>query len=205
MTADRVFAIWKPFRYRNINHKMHFFTAITTCAFISISTSICEIFILEVANTSDGYYQLLFNNKYLNSLYGNLLTQLRNLVRIIGVATLIFFNVVLIILFKKSNQKVFQMTQNEDNAIRRKNNEKTLALLAILQAIVHCFFGLATIMLYACLYSIPGFIDCEGHLLFILLDALWQLLRVIECYSVFFISKQARKIIKDTIGSWKCC
>lgn len=201
VVADRLFALTKPFVYKAINHKCHQNVAITVCFVLGIATSIFGYFqFTATLDQETGLYTLEINVPFVTSDIANILAQIRNAVRVFSLIALVISNTVLVVLYRKRNNKVTKLTSTVDKKKKeRKDMEKTLTFLTIFQCLFNSISMLALVSFYAAFYILPSFSVCESLLWAPLLDGTLQFLDLADLYVVFSISKKFRQIIFTSV------
>lgn len=173
MTIDRIFAISRPLRYKQINQKKYIkILSIIFCIFLSISTGLCECFnyldpiIIELNNYN--FYIINPNIDFLETKLYQILEYSRNIFRIAIVVILIFLNTALVILFQKKNKKKLNKPISKNSAIlesekQKVETEKRMLRLIVIQLIFALISSTATESFYIIHLVEPGFDECEGQ------------------------------------------
>lgn len=125
MAADLVFALWKPFKYKKLNHRLfHMITAIS-CFSFRLTSSLFDCFRMFVQSDGD-MYKIETDKIYLSTTLAVVLSQMRMVVHIIGLFGMIGLNIAMTFMFRKRSRKVAQMTNNDQKEKARKEADKTL-------------------------------------------------------------------------------
>lgn len=194
MSIDRIFALTKPFLYKNINKSHHQLAAFIISMVISFGITIPDSFRYKVIQTADESYAKVYNPDNSNSVYAKVMVHVRNTVFMVGVVLLVVSNTALLRLFRNRNAKVKVITGTSQNEKLRKKKEKTLIFLSLAQAcsVTIKMTGLA--LLFALLYY-PVFATCGVRLYDPLFTATQELVDIIELYMIFALSDRCRVMV----------
>lgn len=199
-TADRVFALAHPFRYKNANHACHQAIAVTFCYLIGIAVNISDCLLLYPGVGANGAYVLRINSEYSASMISSLTWYSRNLVLLIGIASLATCNGLMLYFYRKRNQKMGAITaSNLAKEAERKAQEKALIVLAVSQSVLNFISAGALISYYAGMLFVPSFLSCYDVLCSPLLDATQMSADMLEFYVALALSKQLRKVVAEMV------
>lgn len=195
MAIERVLAMAVPLNYSGFNHKAHQLLAFFICSSVSITTSIFDGFRMKLEN-ENGVYKMVFNLEFSNSTFANFSAQLRNAIRVLGVLALIVSNLVMVHFYKKRLQQVTHAGQNQQKDKARRNQEKTLLLLTIIQSILTVVKIFGEVALLTGIYALPWFISC-GYLELVapIIDSLIQIADILQFVATLTVSKHLRRMV----------
>lgn len=202
MSADRVFALGKPFLYKNINHKFHRVVACITCIIIGIGSSIFDIFRYDPGLGPDGFYTRKRNEAFTSSLVAIALSHLRDAIRGVGTLVLIICNVVMLVLYHKYTRKIASIGSSSE-VKKRREKQKVLAILAISESVCNTLSMAALLTYYSLYYMYPNFINCENRFVSGLQDMITDFSAVADCFVVFVVSKTFRSMIFESVPCLK--
>jgi hypothetical protein len=205
MSADRVFALAKPFVYKNVNHKRHLAIIVVISLCIGFSTSIFDMFRYQVCN-GDNRYKLCTDKVYTSSTTANVLSWIRTLLRIIANLILIICNIAMVIYYRSSANKInTSQHSNDQRTIKRKATEKSLILLTICDSIFTTAVMSMSNTYYILTYSDPKFSSCAGQIVAPVTDIIIQVAGVAKFFALLGISKQFRETIYKLFSNCKKC
>lgn len=208
MAADRVFALSKPFKYRNSNRMRHQLTALTTCFLLSFTISIFDMFRFETFQDGD-HYIIKVNQDYVTSNLALGMTMVRNCVRIIGDILLISCNVAVIVLYRSSvKTAAIAIAGNEQKEAQHKAMQRSLVLLTVCESFFNTIVITSWNIYYTLVYLDPTFSLCLGKLVGPICDLLLEVAGVLEFFALLLVSKQFRdavfnqlKCMKEQVGT----
>lgn len=198
MASDRVFALGKPFVYKNINHKRHQIVACSICILLGVFSSAFYIIAWYPELGVDGLHSLKYDNAYAESPFAVISVHLRNGIRGIGAIALLILDASMIILYRRHLSKVGNMT-NSNEAKRRREQQKILTALSITESIGHLTSMSFFVLYYAMLYITPSFRECESLLIGPLTDMTQGISALADTYLPFIVSKAFRKMVFESI------
>lgn len=196
--ADRFFALYKPFKYRNINHLKHQIIALIMSLVISFGTSVQSSFQGYINQTKDGYYEIIYYNDQATLLAYDYMLQVRNVVFAVCVLCLIISNVGVVYLFRKQIKKTGPM-MNDQKEISRRNREKTLILLTTIESIFASIPIILTLNSFAIHFYAPWCYGCACRPIGLTSDFTIMISDLVEIYVVFALSKQFRLVIAQVV------
>lgn len=202
MSADRIFALGKPFVYKNIKHKRHQAIACATCVAIGISSSFFSTIQFYPKLGKSGFYFINIDSAFVASKIAVVLSQLRNAVQIIGTVALLCCNAVMIILYRKYVRKVENVGAASE-VKKRREQKKVLMVLAVSESVCNLISMSAVISLYAMLFTIPNFNQCENPFITPLTDITVDVAAAADCYVAFIVSKTFRKMIFESVPCFR--
>lgn len=213
MTADRVFALGKPFVYKNIDHSKHQIVAVTVCFVIGILTNVYETMRWYVQpkvvnGTWDGYYEVLPDEDYLASPLGVALANIRTGVRFVGVFALIGLNIAMGVIFRKRMEKVGKMTAattNDEKEKERRASEKTLLILTIYQSCLMAANQIPHCGEYIAIFASATFTRCWGVIVAPFVDGCIQVTDTIDLFVIIAINQKMRRAVLSVLPSWMQC
>lgn len=82
-TADRLYALLRPFQYKNANHRRHKIAAFSFSFIVGIGTSVFDCFRFQLTWNGD-VNTMSVDEVYVGSMTATVLAELRNAVRILG-------------------------------------------------------------------------------------------------------------------------
>lgn len=200
MTADRLYALAKPFSYKAIDHKRHQTIAAFLCLFLGVSTSIFDTFRYDMREAGD-HYVIVVNDEYVESTVGIVFSTIRNVVRMTGDVALIACNVAMVLSYRKSTRRINVASTNEHRQDKRKEIERTLLYLTFCQSVVTTVSMTLWNVYYGMVYSYRDFTECEGMLMAAIVDIITQMGDVVQFIAIWAVSKQLRESI---LGLVRC-
>jgi hypothetical protein len=209
MAADRVFALYRPFAYKNIKQKRHQFFAL----FVSISIGILtSLFAVNLSSNFvwDEVQEIYVRGAQTSPAKPNLLKKYlsytRDFVRMLALLVLITCNSIVIRLYSNKQKVVTNSTiANEKREAQRKGIEKNVIFLTTSQSILTSIDIGFYVGYYICRYSLPADVICVMNTLVTpLLDGTLQVTSTANLYVIALISKSFRKSILDQLR-FVCC
>lgn len=204
MAADRVFAMAKPFAYKNANHYRNQLLAFICCFVLGLSTSAFDLFRYQVRlkGASNVLYEIFVDNAYIASGVAIGFDIIRNTVRIAGNVALVACNVSMIALYRANAQKVEVSDTNKERALKRKFKQKQLLILTLCQSFFTTIDLTMYNIYYTMVYTSPNFTNCFGKIFSPVCSAVLQLASLLEFFVLFAVSKQFRDVIISCL-KWK--
>lgn len=139
ISADRVFALWKPFVYKNINHAHHTAVATSLSVAIAFLISVDHCWYYEVVEVGNNVYTAQMNYAYLSMGIAKILEDIRTPLRLMTIAGLIALNILMVLGYQRRMKKLQLMsTTNQDKADARTEANKELLILTICQCCLTC-------------------------------------------------------------------
>lgn len=83
MASNQVFALAKPFTYKNLNHRKYLLIALGTSFSIGFSTSVFDMFRYQVGQVGNEY-EVIVNDAFVATTAAFALAMVRNIVRMLG-------------------------------------------------------------------------------------------------------------------------
>lgn len=212
MTGDRLFAMWKPFVYRNINAKRHQAIAVCVCFLLGWSTSIFDWFRYELIS-GDNIYVAVVNSGYVGGILGITLANIRNAFRAGAVLALVVGNIILVRLFSRhckvkpiaaagagagAGAKRKSIIEIEKQA-KRKSSEQNLLIIVVAQSILTSVVIFLFVTYYVLSYADPAFIFCKGVMFASVMDGTLEISDMIIFVVVVAVDKKVRKAILAAI------
>lgn len=198
MSADRIFALGKPFVYKNINYRRHQAIACTICMLIGVSTSIFAIFQYYPETGENGIYTILPDDDFIQSMTAAVLDHARDIVRAIGTITLVCCDAAMIVLYRNYMKKVETIASSSEVKKRRKM-QKILVVLALSESICNLVSMSSFILFYTMAYSYSNFYVCEYFLVTPLTDILIDVSAAADCFVAFAVSKAVRQSVYEAV------
>lgn len=199
VVIDRVFALARPFKHKTYRARRCHLMAFGVCFFLSVGSSVYVSFRLRLSPTDNGY-AISVNDIFMQSSIHYFLAQLRNGIKTVCLVFLLTFNLALIQLYRRQVQRSISISiSHSSKAIKRKEQEKTLTLLAIFQAIFSTVATLYSSIYSAILYTRPEMQLCEGVLLTVIQDMVYGLCDMADFYIVFAVSRRFRRMILASV------
>lgn len=190
MTADRVFALAFPFKYKNIKERNHQITALIICVVIALGTNLSDNMLII---TVGDHYEIMFNYEATRSIYGLTMGMLSIVTRGLCLIILFALNIALVRLYTKRYNKVNQISLNEAKAKQRKANEKTLVILTICQSIFQSTSVLSVVIFYTLGYTSGYFAVCIQYIVNPYLGVSLDLTDLLDLCVTILINKHFRK------------
>lgn len=140
MSADRVFALWKPFIYKVINHRLHRNAALVACILSSIGLCVDYYWYYDILEDHiTGFYTLSTNLGYVGTMTAQVLEGIRAPIRLVLVAVLIILNIFMLLIYRRRMHKLKRMSMsNQEKADARKETHTELIILTICQSCLTC-------------------------------------------------------------------
>jgi hypothetical protein len=202
MSADRVFALSKPFIYKNINHKKHHAISTTVCVLIGVWTSAFEVQRWTVVwpnengtLTGDETWKVKYDEIYLATDVAIALGHLRTVIRILAVFTLISLNIALAVVFRQRNRKVGQMAANDTKEKERRAAEKTLLILTVYQSVLNAIAQAPHSGYSIMAAAFPEFNSCYGIVVAPFVDMAIELADSADFFVIMAINKRMRRVV----------
>lgn len=200
LVTDRLFAITKPFAYRNINRKKHQGLAVVISLLISILSTLYNARIFEVipSNETNYFYKIQPDVPYVTSTLAYSLEYLCNGIRIIGLLTLIIFNIVLVQVYRKRLRTVINGNTGTSHDKQKEAETRAVERALFVQAISQSLFtGITTfsyIAFYTGAYSIPNFNSCEAFVFAPVLNITLMACDMADTCVTVVVNKKSRDI-----------
>lgn len=203
MAADRVFALSRPFVYKNIRHGLHQGLAALICiswCFV-ICVSECWRFDLSAEGSQ---YQIVVFESYLNTTTAVAFGHTRAITRLSGIIILVMLCVWMTIAFRARIRKVAQMTAAQQKEQTSKAAEKTLLLLNVYQALLMCCNQIPHVSLHIMIFLWPSFSRCGDLLWAPICDGAVMVTDTLDFFIVMAINKRMRSIVTKAMPA-RCC
>lgn len=195
MSLDRVFSLGKPLVYKNIRNSLHQAIAFIFCVLIGIMSSIYQTFNSYTSKTDDGLYVVVWN---LTPVFDSL-GQWRNAVRAIGVSLLLISNFFVIVLFRRYMQKIGTIGTNSTETKRRRDQQKTLVILALSGSFCTTISIGAFVAYYGLYYSNFFVLPCQNTLGSYLQDVISDFCLIFDVIVSFSVNKSFRDMIFKSV------
>lgn len=207
MSADRVFALAKPFVYKNINHKRHHRIATAICVVTGVLTSAFEVNRWHVLWPPSGHpvlenetYLVRYDEEYLATDLATYLGHLRTTLRILAVFTLISLNIAMAMIFRKRNKKVGHLVSGNDTKEReRKAAERTLLILTVYQSVLNAIAQTPHSGYSIAAAASPVFNRCYGIVVAPFVDMAIELSDSADFFVVIAINKRMRRLVLQVL------
>lgn len=193
MAADRLFAIGKPFVYKNINRQRHQLIAIVICIALGLSTSAFDVFRCRTHPKGD-IYEIILDDDYVETIAALSLSWVRNIVRIFGNLALIFCNIATIVYYRKNINKTAP-NENTQRLTKRIATQKTLLLLTVCQSIFKTIYLTLLNIYYSLAYIDTSFTKCVDIIFGPTLDIVKQITDSFEFFAMLGVSRHFRESI----------
>lgn len=199
MVADRVFALWNPMRYQKLNRKWHQILAVILSVFVSFAACVFDCFRIEVIEGAEvGTYTIVFNTEYMNSRKAYALALCRAVLQGISLLALVVLSVCLTFLYRARFVKGSLLMSNAEQG-QRKQAEKTLVLLTLLECTFNALGISFLIGNYVGLYGFPDVYVCAGKIVTPFLDMTLMAVDVADFYTMVLVSRRFRKMLRDAM------
>lgn len=197
MTADRIFALTKPFTYKNINHRRHQIVAVSVCCIICVLCNVPAIMHLKLEFHNDtSKYKGILDEEYNGTPMAMALGHLRTGIRFVGIIALIVLNVVMVMAFRKRIRKVGQMTDSDSKEKKRRAEEKVLLILSVWQSVLICAALVPHSIHLIIEYASVKYLMCYGGTLAApLVDTIIQVGDAIDIFVLIAINKRIRRSV----------
>lgn len=202
MVSDRVFALWRPYTHRSIDHKRQAWIALSACVLVGVSASIfdCFRFLDPVLDPSTGRYISRVNKDFVETDLADVMSGLRNALLVLGLLGLVGLNIALAHLYSERNKKTRQlMALSHEKEERLQADQCTLMVLSLVQSTLTSINIGLLVGFYAVLYVDPNFYGCESLFWMPLLDGVLQLVDTADFYVAFACSRQLRTVLIENV------
>lgn len=204
MAADRVFALWKPFIYKDIKHNRHQIVATALCFLIPSCTVIQDIWYLEIISEGE-VYKIIPNEVFIGGLLAKSFAYLRSAIRVVGVFLLVILCILMISLFRSRMLKVGQLSIPEDKDKARKEADRNLIILNVYQSILMCLNQIPHACWQIIIFMAPQMERCYATTVGPSCDAFIYLTDSIDIFIVLAINKKMREIVLSAVSPCKLC
>lgn len=198
MTADRVFALAKPYVYKSINRKRHQLIAALCCFGFSLLLNVYDAWswvVVELpgalGNESDGYV-IRANPDFIGTSLSMGLANFRTAIRLICVVALIGLNVSMALLYRKQFHKVNHTDRKEQEM---KRTEKTLLMLTIYQSLLTTTSQVPHCAYYVAQFASVEFTRCWGAVLAPFVDGCIQICDAIDFFIIITMNQRMRRSV----------
>lgn len=201
VSADRVFALWKPFAYKHVNHGRHRTVAITISIVISFLLNVDHYWHYEIVKVGDIYISQM-NHAYVSQGISKAMENFRTPLRLVTIACLIALNVLMVIGYQRRMKKLQLMsTTNQDKADARKEANKELLIMTISQCCLTCVEGIPHAIMHVLLLQSMYWSMC-GLVLSPITNGAVIVADLAELFVVILVSRKMRQnVIK--LFSWR--
>lgn len=210
MTADRVFALAKPFVYKCIDHKRHQAVAVACCFLIGLSTSAFEVGRWRlVGHGNDSNisvsYRVLYDEEYVKTPLAMALGHTRTAVRLIGVGALIALNILMAIAFRKRARKIGQMVVSSARKDReRRATDKTLLTLTAFQSLLMILGHIPHSGYFIAAFISASFSRCYGLVVAPIADMCIQISGAADLFVIISVNRKIRRAVINVFPFERC-
>lgn len=199
MSADRVFALSRPFVYKNINHKKHQIVAALFCVAIPAPIAMGWIYFAAIVLEGDRYRHFL-NQEYVQQWYPRIMGgTIEVILRTICCILLVGLNVTMISKFRKQKNKTIGQGISDQKETQRKAAERTITLLNFYQSVLMCFNQFPHVFLHILIYAAPDFSECHRLVTFPLADSAIMITDTFDLFFILIINQKLRQLIFDML------
>lgn len=204
MTLDRLFAVWKPFVYRNINQKRYHLISVIVCFLLGWSTSVFDWFRYDL-EWNGSIYKAQVNTAFVGGLLSNFLANIRNALRAGAVIALVVCNIILVRLFSRhakvnpAHKSDAATTAVEQRQAKRKSSERNLVIIVVTQSVFTSITIFLFVTYYVLSYATPAFIFCSGVMFASVMDGMLEVSDMAIFLIVVLVDKKVRVAILTTI------
>lgn len=200
MTADRIFALAKPFVYKSINQRGHQAAAVVLCVLIGLGTSVFEVKRWRVSPGVNTTYIIEFDQEYLETELAMALGHLRTGVRLVCLIGLIVLNIVMAVIFRKRTQKVGRITAaNDRKEMQRKAADKNLLVLTIYQSCLMAFAHIPHSIYFVGAFMSTVFDICYGPVVAPFADGCICVADAADLFVIIGINKKMRRTVQKVL------
>lgn len=199
-SADRIYALWKPMKYRMRTSRRPQYVALAISILISLFINVFDCFRFQVSWKGDRYVRKV-DEAFVATPTATHLSNLKTLIRCIAVITLLVLNVAIVKLYRRqvvdTMSKVFYTNYEKEK--QRRANDKTLTLLTIIQSLVTVFAFLPLTVYYAIAFIVPPFSTCPGPLVASIDDAILQIAEMTNFGFLLVACKPFRTMVRNVL------